>query len=197
VADEFDNWPLQHEDAEVWAARRCTELLAYCEKAWLAGISPAVADAVAICRTYRQAPPAWLVEAVITVAKASLTPVETRRRRENMIHLTRWDAVRDLRDRRHQLLEQHGDNRGTSWERCFAAVSEYLEDTEAAGSESTIRASYDIVQRAIRAGRGGEFLLVNRRIDETSDLLAFTRKPWSPRRRRGARAPKRDASGLG
>jgi len=61
----------------------------------------------------------------------------------------RWIAVTELRERRFELLP-FGDDRGMTWEKCYAAVAEILADTEAAGSEETIRASYKLIQQRNR-----------------------------------------------
>lgn len=174
-------------DADLSATRRCAEMLAACEKAWRSGLRLAVADAVEICRLYRQAPPDWLADAVATTITQSMTKIEKRRRHEDMKHYTRWDAVAELRQRRHELLQLSrsvplpgghfvDDDRGSTWEKCFIAVSKLLEGTEAAGSEATIKASYQYVKHEIEVGRGDRFLLVDPRIDATSDPLTFTRK---------------------
>jgi hypothetical protein len=162
--------------------KRCAGMLAACEKAWRSGLLLAVADAVEICRLSRQPPPDWLAEAVAVTVTKRMTKFERRRRRQDMIHLVRWDAVTELRERRHELLNdpRHDpdkpDDRGMTWEKCYAAVSELLAGTEAAGADDTIKASYIYVQRETEAGHGDRFLLIDRRIDETSDPLTFTRK---------------------
>ncbi|MGC2338824.1 MAG: hypothetical protein WA625_24145 [Pseudolabrys sp.] len=111
-----------------------------------------------------------------------MSGLEKRRRRQDMVHFTRFDAVTELRERRHGLLAQHNDDRGSTWEKCYAAVAELLEGTKAAGTEGTIKASYQYVKREIEEGRGDRFLLMDRRIDETSDpsnLYAQAEAPQS------------------
>ena len=89
-------WSAQQElSAEEWSARRCARLLATMERAWRAGLLLAVADAVSICRSHHVPPPPWLVEASAKVAALGITKAQWRRRRENMIHFTRWDAVKE------------------------------------------------------------------------------------------------------
>ena len=55
----------------------------------------ALADALLICRMYRQLPPEWLAEAAASLITKQMTPLQKRRRREHMIHLIRWDMVKD------------------------------------------------------------------------------------------------------
>jgi hypothetical protein len=168
--------------AEIWYRHRCAECVAACEKAWRAGVKLAVADAVDICRLYRQPPPEWLGEAVAAITKNEMSPLEWKRRHEDMKHLARWDLVTELRTRRYELLEYSKrlkmppDHRGMTWENCYATVSEELEGTEAAGSADTIKASYQLVQREIKAGRGARFSTAGWRFDPTNDPQALTTK---------------------
>jgi hypothetical protein len=138
---------------------RCAQQLADCENAWrTAHLSRAVADAVKICQILGQPPSDWIIHAVAVLAYSFTTPFDHRRHRQDLIHHTRWELVRDLRERRHEF----DDDRGTSWERCYETVSEALEGTVAAGSPDTIKASYNIVQRALKKDvAGGSFYLNN------------------------------------
>jgi hypothetical protein len=76
---------------------------------------------------------------------------EKRDRRAFNNHRKRWEAVRELRERQQQILEQFNDDRGKTWETRWKAVSEILDGTEAAGSPETVRASYKLIETA-----GGE-----------------------------------------
>lgn len=183
---EFNPWPSYQPTPEEWAARRCAELLAACERAWRTGLQLAVADAVEICRSYRQPPPDWLADAVASIVTSQMSALDRKRRRADLVHHVRWDAVTELRERRFDLLAlsravprplpsvrfaDHArgltptpvrfvdDVRGLTWEAVFEAVSEELRGTEARGSARVIKASYQLVQREIRAGRGARFML--------------------------------------
>ena len=70
-----------------------------------------------------------------------------------MVDCTRWGLVRDLRERRHEF----DDDRGTTWEKCYSAVSEELKGTIAAGGSDAIKASYNHVQQALKNGQAGYF----------------------------------------
>jgi hypothetical protein len=118
------------------------------ERAWMAGNTSAIAEAVATCWRFREPPPAWLWEAIDQFVDRRTPNAEKRRRREMDIHMMRWIAVTELRERRFEL--PFGDDRGMTWEKCYAAVAEMLADTEAAGSEETIRASYKLIQQRNR-----------------------------------------------
>ena len=76
-----------------------------------------------------------------------------------------------MRKRRYELFDRSDlkdrDERGMTWENCYAAVSEALRDTDAAGSKETIKASYQYVNRKIEDGHDKEFLTVARHIDPT------------------------------
>lgn len=148
-----------------WRAHRCAEMLAHCEKAYNSGMMLAAAEAVEICRIYRQPPQDWMVDAVADAISKRMTKIEKKRRRQDMIHYMRWSEVQDLRKRRHDLL-RNGNDGGMTWDKCYATVSEWLENTEAAGSEDTIKASYELVQRDQKAGATGRFLMLSSRITE-------------------------------
>ena len=157
---------MQHErdmesdsDHAVRARDRCADMLSRCEKAYHSGLLLAVAEAVEICHMWRQPPPRWLVDAVTTTVRNRMTKIEKKRRRQNMIHYTRWLEVKELRARRHELG-------GMTWDECYAEISEFLEGTELAGSAATIKDSYVYVQGELKAGRTGPFLITRRCIDE-------------------------------
>jgi hypothetical protein len=160
-----DGWPADprhpanRESAEQWRARTFERRMAACESAWRAGNLLAVLDAVASSAQLRQPPPAWLIEAVSALVDLRMTPHERRRHEQDLIHYTRWDAVKELRARRRDLFKQDDDGRGMTWEKARAAVSVLLEGTAAAGGEDAIKASYDLVEREMREGRGGRFFL--------------------------------------
>ena len=155
------------DDPDQWRARRCAEMLALCQKAYRSGVLLAAAEAVEVCRMWRQPPPDWLVDAVAVAISKRMTKIEKKRRRQDMIHYTRWSEVQDLRERRHDFL-RYGDDSGMTWEKCYAAISKRLENTDAAGSEDTIKASYELVQRDQRAGGTGRFLMLSYRIERQS-----------------------------
>jgi hypothetical protein len=143
------NWPAEEQEREHQRAfARRLDLLGH---DWREGDLLAAAEAARLCRLYRQPPPPWLVDAIAALVDQHMTDAEKRGRRALAIHLARWEAVKELRERRQQLLEEHGDDRGTSWERVWPAVSDILNNTAAAGSEETVRASYKLIQDA-----GGE-----------------------------------------
>jgi hypothetical protein len=189
-----DGWPVdpnhpanKNNDTGVWLEKRCNEMLASREKVWRSGSKTnhssercaamlAVVDAIAICRLYRQPPPEWLEEAVASIVDDRLSKDQKRRRREAMIHYTRSDAVSELYERRKELLVNFNDDRGRTLERCYEAVSERFEDTEAGGSVETIRKSCQIVAKETKEGRGGQYMIFGPRLDSSSDSFAFTTK---------------------
>ena len=125
------------------------------ERVWRAGVQEALSDAVALCVAFGQPPPPWVSKGVLSLVAGHDEKKRPGRlgnvkaaRRQDIIHYTRYDAVRECRDRKGQ--------RGipTTWPECYAAVSEMFEGTEAAGSEETIKASYQLVARRMREGDG-------------------------------------------
>jgi hypothetical protein len=68
-----------------------------------------------------------------------------------MIHFARWDAVRELRDRKGE------DGIPKTWEDAYELASEYFEGSEAAGSARTMKESYQLVRRHLNEGSGGRY----------------------------------------
>jgi hypothetical protein len=126
-----------------WRTRRFAEHMARCEAAWCAGVSSAVTDAVLWCYVYGQAPPSWLVDAVVIGLAHCRTKAEAKRRLETQADYERYDALVELRERRP----------GLSWEECYAAVADMLGNT----TERSVKASYLRVACALRTGRGGKY----------------------------------------
>jgi hypothetical protein len=114
---------------------------------WLGGNLFGAFAAVRLCWRHRQPPPEWLVDAVEVLVDRAMGELERRARREWSIHRERWEAFVALREHRHDLAA-HGDDRGMSWEKARAAVSERLAGSDAAGSERTIKASYELIEKA-------------------------------------------------
>ena len=145
--------------------RVLAERLEACRKAWDAGNRAAALDALDDCAQLGGPPPPWLVEAARAVfvwaASQRQGPGQysTAKARAAMdaIHYERWEAVIELRGRRRELLMRWSDDRGMTWEKCYAAVAEMLEGTPAAGTEETIKRSYQYVQGTMRQGKGRRF----------------------------------------
>jgi hypothetical protein len=167
--------------AKKWLARRLAkhrarrhrfaEHMEVCQRAWDAGVTLAVADAVEWCQRYGRPPEPWLVEAVVTLAGNSVTPTEADRHRYDQGHYERYDAVMELLEREPDLpLEQ-----------AFPRVAKMLNDVEkrnaqnaAALSRKTVKPkkvkpktvgdSFYRVQREVNEGRGGRYFIpTNRR----------------------------------
>ena len=70
------------------------------------------------------------------------------------VHVIRWDAVCELRDRREELKDKGYE---PTWEAAFENASEHLRGTKAQGSRDAIESSYKLVQRLVKSGRGPVF----------------------------------------
>jgi hypothetical protein len=125
--------------------------LRLCEQAWQSGVSQAVADGLAWCERHKLPPPPWLCNAVRVLVERDV--IGAADRKWDMIHYRRWDAVRELRDRK----GEHGIPK--TWPECFAAVSQHFEGTEAGGSAETIRASYNLVTKRMRSRHAHRYYL--------------------------------------
>jgi hypothetical protein len=150
-----DGWPVDVTFADDPAVEheRFQQAMRSLQARWRAGDLTAFDEAISECWRRREAPEKWLKEASAEIVRLAMAEEEKRARRKWDIHRRRWEAVSELRERRHELFERFGDDRGTSLERARHAVSEmFLEkDDEAKGSEPTIRYSYELVEEA-----GGE-----------------------------------------
>jgi hypothetical protein len=138
------NWPAGEQERE--HQRDFARRLDWLERHWRAGDSPAVAEAARLCRLFRQPPPPWLVDAIAGLVDQHMPDAERRDRAALAIHMARWEAVRELRERRHQQLEQFNDDRGRLWEKIWRHVADVL-----GCGEEAVRRSYRLIKAA-----GGE-----------------------------------------
>ncbi len=104
--------------------------------------------------TLRNASPApqW-VRAAVLIALNGANTGKRGRPRNDAVDYARWDAVRELRDRRQELR----DTLKPTWEAAYENASEMLEGTEAQGEPHSIKASYQRVERLLRSGGGARF----------------------------------------
>ena len=117
-----------------------------------AGSRTALAEAARWCDRWKRPYPSWLAARLQSTA---CTPNRTKGPdRRAQIHFARWDAVRELRDRRGALAVL---GYGPRWDDAYASAAERLKRTDAAGSAESIKRSYQKVARAFRAGKGALF----------------------------------------
>ena len=75
------------------------------------------------------------------------------------MHYTRWDMVRELRDRRVELALPRRLPDGTTasyaptWEASYENAAEALGGTSYEGSSDTIKKSYQLIERLFRSGK--------------------------------------------
>ena len=94
---------------------------------------------------YRQAPPAWLDDAVWALAVKRRTKAHAKRAREAAIRSMRYEAVRDA---------HHLD--GLSWEEaCVHATKVYADNPDVAAEPDRMWKAYKRVKKDLRKGRGG------------------------------------------
>jgi len=103
--------------------------LSFLEEAWEEGAKEAVALAVSLCSTHKQPPPYW-----ITLAVACLV---SPRYQHDMVHIRRWHLVRILRAE------------GISWRDVYGEASKRLANEGAACAPSSVRKSYESVQKQL------------------------------------------------
>lgn len=132
--------------------------LEICERAWEAGVSEAVADAVELCERASLPPPTWLVGAIGFLVQRELK--HSARRKWDLIHYARWDAVQELRDRKGE------PGIPETWIDCYERVAEHFAGTVASGSAETIRSSYQRVNRELQTSRAARYYISCLRVGE-------------------------------
>jgi hypothetical protein len=131
------------------------ERLRVFKRSWDDGSLAALADAVQLCRQWEIPLPDWVADGVQRMlAEPKLCAKLMATERRNNIHYTRWDAVRELRDRRGELAAA---GYRPSWNDAYCNAAEKLADTEAAGSPAAVAKSYQKVEKLFRVGRGARF----------------------------------------
>ena len=162
----------------LWEFNR-RELTSY-ERASAAGNLGAVLSALRHCIKYEVPPPAWLLKTTYDLAVGAATNKSPRksgragnpfaRLRQDLIHFARWDVVTMIRRKQTEIREEKSelmslrsvppdvvrevDNRlrwiGSDWPRAYECAAEELLETDAYGSPSTMKASYQLVERLSR-----------------------------------------------
>lgn len=122
------------------------------ERAYADGSNSALAAAVKLCGVSRQPLPKWVSNGVLLALKEKNTG-KRGRPTNDQTHYIRWDAVRELRDRREELADTYKP----TWEAAYQYVSDMLRGTEAQGEPHSIEASYKKVERIFRKGAGARF----------------------------------------
>jgi hypothetical protein len=118
-----------------------------CELGWQQTGDPwAVAEAHTLTALHRESPPAWLDDAVWTLAVNRRTDDHARRASEAAVRFLRYEAVRDA----HRID-------GLSWPRAYERASEILAHTPAAAEPERMGKAYKKVKRDLKAGRGGRY----------------------------------------
>jgi hypothetical protein len=88
----------------------------------------------------------WMIDAAAEVLERRMSDQERQQRKDWYRHKVRHELVVELRSRRAEFKER-GDERGATLDRTWQDVSDVLQGDVAWGSESTIRASYFLVQK--------------------------------------------------
>jgi hypothetical protein len=162
-----------------------------------AGSVPALVDALIRCHETREPIPLWLVQDVITLIKMLFTGKSlsqgrkpNTQHRDRLIDYARWDAVKDLGDRRDEIKmfiaslscdarERRPKFAGLALDFSlparYEAVAELftLNDDPAKGSVGTIERAYKRVQRDMRLGITAMY-----RIPSRQNPLSSTYNPF-------------------
>src|SRR5215211_4256170 len=114
------NKPSPPNDRRASLARRFARRMTALQRAWEIGGNPlAIAEAVKLCHEFQQPPWQWIAEAVSGFVDDRITEAEKRRLRETAKHLTRYDLVQELVERREEFMENK-DDRASTWEKRYA-----------------------------------------------------------------------------
>ena len=118
-----------------------------CLKSWRETGDPlAVAEAATVARLYRQTLPAWLDEAIWSLADRRRTKTHGKRAQEAAVRLSRYMRVRDL----------HAS--GLTWEASYAEAA-----SASAAEPDTVRMAYKTVAHDLRLGRSGRYHILQER----------------------------------
>ena len=116
------------------------------ERVFLAGDKSSLAEVVLLCGKCERPLPHWAVVAIIEALKGSRFKGEK--------HYTRWDAVRELRERKEELASL---GYKATWEAAYENAAEMLKGTAAQGEPEAIKKSYEMINRLMKAGRARPF----------------------------------------
>jgi hypothetical protein len=156
----LDGWPANLNDPIYRAPSRAAEQiygdwLHVFERSWADGSLAALADAVQLCRQRKLPLPDWVADGVLQMlAEPRLCAKLMAAEHRNNMHYTRWDAVRELRDRRGELTAA---GYRPTWNDAYCNAAEKLAGTKAAGSPTAMAKSYQKVEKLFRVGRGARF----------------------------------------
>jgi hypothetical protein len=137
--------------------KKYEQLLKACEDAWREGEPLALAEAMTWVTLHRQPNPMWLEQAVIELAVGKRTKKQAKRYAEAQKKLTRYQTVRDLRV---GIPGLYGPAGKMSWEEAREKAAELLAESPAAGSDSTMKDSYDEVKQHLKHGHFGRYFML-------------------------------------
>ena len=181
IADE-ENALLRY---KAWLAQKeVNRKLIRLEETWIGGSVPALVDALILCHQSQAPLPLWIAKGAIKLIKMlfvgkKLSKHATNLQRTHRIDYARWEAVKELAERREEMLYRIARlsvvERDTQPEfaalavdytidQRFAAVSELfrLSNNPAWGTAKTIRRSYKLVEHDMRHGESRKYDLPNR-----------------------------------
>ena len=135
------------------------------KRAWLrAGMLPALADAILMCREHNRPLPEWAALAAVAALRKLYDQAVVKgagrhahlktRDRQNAVHFLRWEMVTELRERKDEL-EAFGYK--PTWDAAYKNVSDKLKGTFARGSPGAVKDSYQRVSRDAKNDRTSGF----------------------------------------
>jgi hypothetical protein len=131
------------------------------ERAFADGNHTALGAAVKVCDEAKRPLPKWVCGGVLLALNGKTMNTGRGRTgnpdtkvKQDRIHFTRWDVVRELRDRREELAPV---GYKPTWEAAYENASKSLKGTEAQGEPAAIAASYKKIERIFRRGGGARF----------------------------------------
>ena len=124
----------------------------------------ALLQAVDWCRRRQLPLPDWAADRVLQLlTNPDRLAKQLSAARRDRVHRVRWDMVRELRDRRHELKISHplpdgtkSEGYGATWGDAFANVASALAGTKSEGSPDAIKKSYQKIERALRTQDWGK-----------------------------------------
>ena len=151
--------------------------LAELERAWLDGDLRSLMWAVSFCHNDDRPLPKWVADGTLKVLEEACSDEKNvSHERWTALHTWRWRYVKYLRDLPSDVfLKKTGYKKGVT-RACTVVAEKEEEQTERPVTADAIRSSYDMVEKAIKAGGGAKYLVMTYPILPRQFSLAFPRE---------------------
>jgi hypothetical protein len=152
--------------------------LAELERAWLDGDLRSLMRAVNFCRATKRPLSEWAADGVIKKLEEACSDAKSiSHERWTALHTWRWRCVKYLRELPSDVFLEKTGYKKKSVTRAHMIVADIEEEqTERPVTADAIRSSYDMVEKAIKAGGGAKYLAMTYPLLPREFSLAFPRE---------------------